>query len=226
MIKAVLFDLDDTLFPEKQYIESGFKHIARQMSKRTGTGDGVLFRMLMDIFDKGAKNVFNKLLEQLDISYDERDIQRMISEYRNHAPDISFYPDVLPCLDELGRNNIKTGIITDGYLESQRQKLKALNCAEYFNEIIITEELGRAYWKPHPRSFKMMGEKLNVRFDEMMYVGDNPEKDFYVGERLDIFTVRIIREDACHGDKKYYKEVREKKIISNLAELCLDTIQP
>ena len=59
--------------------------------------------------------------------------------------------------------------------------------------VILTEELGRKYWKPHPKAFKIMREKLDVEFHEMVYVGDNPEK-ISILLKYPITTVRVLRE--------------------------------
>ena len=151
--------------------------------------------------------MFNRLFEELD-SYDDGDIRELVDAYRNHAPRICFYGDVLPCLSQLKLHGVKTGIITDGYVQTQRNKLEAVNAYAYFDYIIITEELGREYWKPHPRSFELMSQRLGVPFDQMIYVGDNPEKDFYISNTYPITTVRIVR-DGVYKDRDYRGGITE-----------------
>lgn len=59
--------------------------------------------------------------------------------------------------------------------------MKVIGTEKYFDHIIITEELGSEYWKSHHMAFDLIKQKLEVEFDEMVYVGDNPEKDFFIG---------------------------------------------
>jgi len=198
MVKAVVFDLDDTLISEKEYIKSGYCHIAEIIEGRFSIDKNQVFDDLMNLFRVSPLNVFNRLYDKYQIEYSKEMILDLVKEYRWHFPDIQFYDDVLTCLSELNKSGIKVGIITDGYTITQRQKLKALKADEYFDEIIVTDELGRDYWKPNPKAFELMKEKLKVNFDEMIYVGDNLKKDFISPNRLGMLSIAIKREDGVY----------------------------
>lgn len=218
MVKAVVFDLDDTLISEKDYIRSGYLHVAGIIEDRFAMDKKEVFDELLSLFKVSPLNVFNRLYDKYQIEYSKEMILDLVKEYRGHFPDIQFYDDVLPCLSELKRAGIKVGIITDGYAIAQRQKLKAIQANEYFDEIIVTDELGRDYWKPHPKAFELMKEKFRVNFDEMIYVGDNPEKDFYISRTYPIKTVRIIR-DGVHSDKNYFRDIKEDLNVISLIDI-------
>ncbi|WP_282140955.1 HAD-IA family hydrolase [Cytobacillus oceanisediminis] len=218
MVKAVIFDLDDTLISETKYIESGYQHIAKLLSNRYEKDAVETFELLMELFRNSSRNVFNRLLDNQGISYTNNNIIEMVNEYRNHLPNIEFYNDVLPCLEFLKKKKIKVGIITDGYANAQRQKLKSVKAVDHFDEIIVTDELGRDFWKPHPRAFEIMKHKLNVEFNEMVYIGDNPEKDFYIRSVYPIKTIRIMR-NGVHAQKIYLNGVQENHLIYLLSEL-------
>lgn len=218
MVKAVVFDLDDTLISEKEYIKSGYRHIAGIIEDRFVIDKNQVFDDLMSLFKVSPLNVFNRLYDKYQIEYSKEMILDLVSEYRGHFPDIQFFDDVLPCLSELKRSGVKVGIITDGYAIAQRQKLKAIQADEYFDEIIVTDELGREYWKPHPKAFELIKEKFRVNFDEMIYVGDNPEKDFYISNTYPIKTVRIIR-DGVHKDKRCLEGIEADISINYLQEI-------
>lgn len=219
MVKAVIFDLDDTLISEKQYIKSGFHYISSIISMETGLMRDFIYKKLIDLFMQNPINVFNRFYEMNNIRYTNNQIEYLVSEYRSHYPAISFYDDVLPCLGYLKEKAIKTAIITDGYAISQRQKLLALNAYKLFDEIILTDELGREYWKPHPKSFELIKDKFNLDYNNMIYVGDNPEKDFYIGKIYKVLTIRIVREDQIHSNNKYYNGVKEKITINSLSSI-------
>lgn len=218
MVKAVIFDLDDTLISERQYIESGYRHIAALLSCDIGITKDNIYEDLISLLEQSPINVFNRLLVKYNINFTQDKIMDLVNEYRNHFPSISFYEDVKPCLEQLKEKEIKTGIITDGYSISQKQKLKAVKADDYFNEIIITDDLGREYWKPHPKAFELIKDRLSVEFDEMIYVGDNPEKDFYISSVYPLTTIRIHRK-GIYKNKRYKDEVREKYHIFSLNEL-------
>ena len=198
MVKAVIFDLDDTLISEKEYIKSGFNHIAEIINSRFAIDKKQVFDDLMSIFEESPQNVFNRLFDKYKIKYLKEDILNLVKEYREHSPNIKFFDDVIPCLMELKSLEIKVGIITDGYAITQRKKLKAIKADLYFDEIIVTDELGREFWKPHPKSFELMKKKFNVIFEEMVYVGDDVLKDFISANKLGIKTVLIKRKDGIY----------------------------
>jgi putative hydrolase of the HAD superfamily len=219
MIKAVIFDLDDTLISERAYIESGFRYISKFLSLKIGITESEVSELLIKLFNDSPKHVFNRLFDEVGIHYTNDDIIELVDIYRSHKPTIEFFQDVLPCLAELKNRGIKLGIITDGYAISQRQKLLALNADKYFDEIILTDELGREYWKPHPKAFEIMSEKMDVLFQHMIYVGDNPAKDFYIREVYPVQTVRIMRSSAIYRETPYYKGVSELFRIDSLNDL-------
>ncbi|MED3764568.1 HAD-IA family hydrolase [Ureibacillus terrenus] len=218
MIKAVIFDLDDTLISEHEYIKSGYKFISNLLSKKLNRDPKELYELLITLFSQSPKNVFNRLHDLLEINYTQNDILKLVEEYRNHYPTIEFFEDVIPCLNYLRMKEIKLGIITDGYAVSQRKKLEAVNANCYFDEIIVTDEIGREFWKPHPKAFELMKEKLGIGFEEMIYVGDNPQKDFYIGSVFPITTVRVYRE-GVYSKSGYLNDIRENYSIQSLKEL-------
>lgn len=218
MVKAVVFDLDDTLISEKQYVESGFHHISKLMNSQYDISEEFVFNDLMNLFRESSKNVFNRLLNSYEIESKNEKVVELVAEYRNHQPEISFYSDVLPYIEHLKSLGIKIGIITDGYAVTQRKKLEAVQAYDYFDEIIITDELGQEFSKPHNKSFEIMREKLKVEFDEMVYVGDNPEKDFYISSIHPLITVRINR-CGIYADKDYHMGVKELVSIKELSNL-------
>lgn len=218
MVKAVVFDLDDTLISEKEYIKSGYRHIARIIEDKFSMDKNQVFDDLMNLFNVSPLNIFNRLCDEYQIEYSKEMILDLVMEYRGHFPDIQFYNDVLPCLVGLKRSGVKVGIITDGYAIAQRQKLKAIHADEYFDEIIVTDEIGREYWKPHPKAFELIKDKFKVNFDEMIYVGDNPEKDFYISRTYPIKTVRILR-DGVHSDKNYFRDIKEDLNVVSLIDI-------
>ena len=218
MVKVVVFDLDDTLISEKEYIKSGYRHIAEVIGQRFNINKDQVYIDLFQLFRESPHNVFNRLYEKYHIEYSKEMIIDLVNEYRGHFPDVQYYDDVMQCLNELKVLGIKIGIITDGYAQAQRQKLKAVEADMYFDEIIVTDELGRDYWKPHPKEFDIIKERFGVCFDEMIYVGDNPGKDFYISTIYPIKTVRIFR-DGVHKDNFYLDGIREDFIIDKLTKI-------
>ena len=114
MIRAVVFDLDDTLISELQYVKSGFRHIAKVLSAEADINEENVFNNLMSLFKKDPANVFNRFYEKHGIKYSKAMIVRLIREYRGHLPVIQLI--MMWCrVNVLRQADIKTGIITDGF---------------------------------------------------------------------------------------------------------------
>lgn len=207
MIKAVVFDLDDTLIPETEYVKSGFRAISK------AKGDVKLYEKLVTLFEENRKDVYQRA------GFSEEECRECIEIYRNHFPNISLSEETENTLIALKNNGVKLGIITDGRPTGQRNKIKALGLSEFMDYIIVTDELGgEEFRKPHPKAFELMRENLGVEFNEMMYVGDNPKKDFYIGKIYPILTVRLIS-DGLFANCEYREGIIPQKSISNIIDV-------
>ena len=170
-------------------------------------------------FNEDSKNVFNRVLDKLSISYDMKYIKELIDFYRGHIPDIKLYDDAKYIIEALYNNGIKLGMITDGYKITQRNKLEVLGISDYFDCIVVTDELGREFWKPHKRPYEIIKEKLGFDYEDMVYVGDNISKDFVTANRLGMSTVFINREDGVYSDVRMGEEYLAKLEVVSLLEL-------
>jgi putative hydrolase of the HAD superfamily len=217
MIKAIVFDLDDTLISEKSYVESGFLAVSKYISSKVNKYNSeFLFETLQDLHRISSEKVFDRMNESLVFdSY--INVKELIDVYRNHSPLITLFEDVLPVVREL-KKKYKLGIITDGYLITQKKKIESLNITYLFDEIIMTDELGKDYWKPSVIPFELMSKRLNVNYSEMIYIGDNPRKDFYISSVYPITTVRIKRE-GYYKSIDYYQDIKENYEIDTLEEI-------
>lgn len=219
MIKAVVFDLDDTLISEKEYIRSGFRQVSKKIAEKNNLDKDYVYKIMYDTFNEDSKNVFNRVLDKLNIQYEKEDIKELINYYRGHMPDIKLYDDAKYILDTLKAKGIKLGMITDGYKITQRNKLEALNIGDYFEHIVVTDELGREFWKPHQKPYEIIKEKLGLEYENMVYVGDNVSKDFVTANKLGMNTIFINREEGIYKELKYSNEYNAKYTIGSLNEI-------
>ncbi|MGD2111173.1 MAG: HAD family hydrolase [Phycisphaerae bacterium] len=198
-VEAVIFDLDDTLYPERAFAFSGFAAVATAFEDQLGDPAAATERM-RQLFDTDHRpRVFNAMLEDRGLPEYRDLLASMIETYRTHMPSIELYPDADEALTQL-RGNYKLGLISDGPLDTQRNKIDALKLRGRLDEIIITSELGPNRGKPDPTAFKLMSERLGVEHRSCMYVADNAAKDFVAPNALGWTTVRIIRPDGIYSD--------------------------
>jgi len=196
-LRAVIFDLDDTLYPEREFVNSGFEAVAEWVEEKFGFSSKLVAKEFYHIFQEGMRrNVFNKWLE--DRGLGEEWVPHMVQVYREHFPRISPYPEVRDVLARLSRD-YKLGIVTDGYLEVQKRKLHSLNIGHFFNAVIFSDALGKEAWKPSSHPFQAVLGELSICGFEAVYVGDNPQKDFLGAKRLGMHTIRVRRPDGLYS---------------------------
>ena len=199
-VTAVIFDLDDTLYPEREYAFSGFAAVAAAFERHLGGRRKATARM-RKLFDSAhRRRVFNTILSERGLPDDEEFVRRMIETYRTHRPTISLFPDAEDALRRLG-GRTKLGLITDGPAVMQSAKVKALGLRDAFDAIILTEELGPGFGKPNPQAFELMVEQLEVAPADCTYVADNAAKDFIAPNTLGWATTQIVRPDGVYRDQ-------------------------
>lgn len=178
-VDAVVFDLDDTLYSEKDYVRSGYHQIAESFQIPEMEDE------MWSVFEHGGKAI-DEVLEKHNLL--ERK-QEALQIYRFQEPNISLYLGVFEMLTRIVGKK-KLGIITDGRPEGQHAKLRALNLKSIIPSIIVTDELGGVeYRKPDPEAFIRMSEMLEVPLERMIYIGDNIKKDFIAPECLGMKSI-------------------------------------
>lgn len=207
-IKGIVFDLDDTLYSEKQYVRSGYKKIAEYLGNKEAE------TKLWDYFLKGMPAI-DAYLEEIN---EEKEKETCLNIYRTQIPEISLYQGVTELLQSLKEKRVKIGIITDGRVEGQRNKISVLGLEHLVDDIIITDELGGIQFrKPNDISFRIMQCRWRIPFEEMVYVGDNLAKDFQAPIQLGMQGIWLDNEDSIYRGQK--NAIQNLKIIKNIGEL-------
>ena len=175
MIRAILFDLDDTLYPESEFALSGYRSVAREAAANGECAYDAAFDCMQTAFrEEGREAVFPGFLARFPGL--RMTLEDMVRVYREHVPEISLFPGYRELLEELGKN-FRLGIITDGLPAVQRSKVRALGIEKLFEKIVYTWDYGKERQKPHPYPFALMLETLQIPPQSALFVGDNPEKD-------------------------------------------------
>jgi len=193
--QAVVFDLDDTLYPEREYVLSGFRAAAAWAAATYGVDEAAAVRALTTLFESGVRgNTFD--LWRTGLNLPSESVSGMIRGYREHMPSLRPFPEVEPLLTRL-RPHVKTGVVSDGWAAVQRRKLAALALEKRFDAVVCSDELGgRAFWKPSTAPFEAVLQQLGVAPSQAVYCADNCAKDFFGARALGMSTVRVVRAGA------------------------------
>ena len=214
---CVVFDLDDTLYPERSFAVSAFADAAAWGKEKHGiAGLDVEMTRLLD--DGHLGTLFPLALERRGI--DRAHASDLIELYRSHQPvTLALYDDVLPVLAHFEASG-PIGLITDGTVGVQQAKVRALGLQQRFSEIIYTHALGgREFAKPHPASYEALVQAVGGPGDRFVYVGDNPAKDFVSPNRMGWTTVQIVRPRRIHSSAEAISEGSAHHVIETLTEL-------
>ncbi len=199
-IRVVVFDLDDTLYPERAFAFSGFDAVAAWLRGRAACRIDPATRM-RELFDSGDRSrVFDRLLADMGVEDRERLVPEMIACYRSHEPRITLHADAEEALGRW-RGRFGLGLVTDGPWEVQQRKVDALGLEARLDRVILTDRWGRDFWKPHPRAFHTIETELAASGPACVYLADNAEKDFVAPRGLGWRTVHIRREGGLYADR-------------------------
>jgi len=177
-----VFDLDDTLYYEADYLRSAYRSIAHKLLPYT---DGDIYDWMLQHYNN-KQNVFAAIVDKYADSMPASiTLQHLLAHYREHMPAITLADTTRTFLLLLKAKGIPMGIITDGRSITQRNKLKALEIESYFQDIIISEEFGSE--KPDARNYRYYHDKYPN--SDFYFVGDNTTKDFIVPAQLGWQTI-------------------------------------
>lgn len=177
--KALVLDLDDTLYAELDFLKSAYQFIAKKLQPENHT---VLYERLLELYSSGA-NVFDVLLNE----YPQLNKTQLFDWYRFHEPTITLYNGVMEIL-QVVKNDYRLAIITDGRSKTQRNKIQALGLMNYIEKIVISEEIGSE--KPNHANYLTVEQSLSCI--EYIYVGDNLKKDFVTPNKLGWKTICLL----------------------------------
>jgi len=193
-MKVVVFDLDDTLYEELTFVRSGFRAAAQFLSEVLEVPEQELFDRMWDVLMRDGRGaVFDTVVAHYRGKPVKGLVRRAISVYRLHKPDIALLPDAEDVLERLKRAGMPVYIVTDGNKRVQESKIKALGLAERVKDVFVTHRFGIRHAKPSPYCFLKIRDRERVSPREIVYVGDNPHKDFVGIKPLGFRTIRIRR---------------------------------
>ena len=187
--RAVVFDLDDTLYPERDFVLSGFRAVAAWVEREFGIPAHPTYTQLWTLFEGGVRgDTFDRWLAGTPLSSSLA--PRLVEVYRSHTPVILPYPEVHAVLEEL-RGRYRLGLLSDGVAAVQQLKIESLGLRASFDAIVLSDALaeGRKAWKPSPHPFLVLAAELGVAATAAVYVADNPEKDFLGARRAGFGTI-------------------------------------
>jgi len=212
-LKGIVFDLDFTLYDEADY----FMVVFDEFSKRNGsTIDFVKMRKWFYRVRPTSRDILKDFLKAGRFIGDIESLhQELFDIYCCVKRDIDPYEDVRETLVYFKKIGLKLGILTNGVVEAQRNKVKVLGLGEYFKSIIYARQCGKEMEKPHLKPFETIISALDESPASLLFVGDNPVNDLEPANRLGAMTVYMDRNVGKGSSRNTFVD----GIVHNLREI-------
>jgi putative hydrolase of the HAD superfamily len=174
--RAVVFDLDDTLYPYRRFRVSGFAAAAAWLEARVGLDRRLGFRALFG-HSRGAwaGHEVQACLAQYDLPLALA--PEMIDVLRHHEPRLRLAPVVRRMLQTLRADGWRIGVLTNGMPSIQAKKIDALGLRTLVDEVVYASEHGSGGGKPDPETFAEVVARLGVTTDRVVVVGNDEVAD-------------------------------------------------
>lgn len=184
---SLLFDLDDTLYPEAEFVESGHRAVAGEIARIAGLSfDDVFEQLRYDHLKLGRTGAIDRAADRHGLP--EGRARDLVAVYREHQPVLRLAPEVAAMLGRLGRS-YRLAIVTDGADRVQKRKVEALGIARLVDTVVYCWEIQRA--KPDPGGYQEAVRRLGVGNGPALIVGDDPLHDVAAARAAGMACVRI-----------------------------------
>jgi len=190
VVDAVTFDLDDTLFPQSAFLAGAWDEVARAVPDPIDRSAlrAALTAVAAEGSDRGR--IIDRALERIGCR-GSVDVAGLVEVFRHHRPvRLDAYPGAAAAVARL-RRRVPVGLITDGDVEVQVAKLRALGLTAAFDVVVCSDRFGRAQRKPSPVPFGAALRALGARPGRSVHVGDRPAKDVVGALRAGMAALRV-----------------------------------
>lgn len=220
-ISTVVFDLDDTLLDQKQWIWGKLQALHVECKHFLPDAQTFLISAMRIIEEGNRSHPFDSLAKEFGLNTAR--ITEMIERYRSITPQGTLYPDVLPTLYELKKRGYSLAMLTDNPPDSQRQKINACGLRHWFDVVIFSRDVGEE--KPSQQAFHAVATELNLPTQKLLMVGDNLYRDILGATASGYGGAFFLRRRGAllNNDPKIYSElVKETDTwiqLSSLSEM-------
>lgn len=200
-MRIFAFDLDDTLYPEREFVEGGLVAAGQYLDASLPQPIDAASVFLSVLRKDGPFRVFDVALEILGIQRTKELIASLVAAYRNHPPSIRLFAPVKQLLFELKDNGAILVLISDGPTEVQYRKVECLGISTLFDHIVLCRDVGGQFMpKPSSGAFIEVERRTGAYGQEILYVGDWPAMDFPAPDLLGWRTVRARYVGGYHNE--------------------------
>lgn len=186
--RAILFDLDDTLFSHRRFRLSGFAAVALAIEPECGIGARTLFSRMVAASREPETygDEFGAVIAAYSLDVAK---EHLIARMRGHQPRLRLHESVRRTLGSL-RTQWRLAIVTNGIPEIQQRKVQALGLTDIVDTVVYASEYGSGKGKPDRAPFNEALTRLGVEAGRAVFVGDDTNTDIYGAARCGLLTIQ------------------------------------
>jgi HAD superfamily hydrolase (TIGR01509 family) len=188
--RAVIFDLDDTLYPLRRFLLSGFAAVADQVGREAGLAPARILRILRRASGAWRGRELDRLCGSIGLSRSV--IPRLVEIIRRHPPRMRLPRETVRVLGAL-RPRWRVGVLTNGIPDIQRRKVAALGLEELVDAVVFAAECGSGRGKPEAAAFRSAMARLGTVPRRSVFVGDDLVADVLGAQRIGMRTILVGR---------------------------------
>jgi putative hydrolase of the HAD superfamily len=224
--RAIVFDLDDTLYPYRAFVRSGFRAVACRLAAERRLQPSAVLRVLRRALGSDRRG---QELQELcaRFSLPESLVRSLADLIRQHTPTLRLPRESLEVLKVL-RAHWKVGVLTNGEPAVQRRKVAALGISELVDAVLFATECGDGHGKPSPSAFRAALDRLNVDASHAVFVGDDPRTDIEGATAVGMSTIHVMRyagEDERCSAAGCRVHVRRLDVIPAIADQLVPVVR-
>lgn len=188
--RAIVFDLDDTLYPMRRYSRSAFAAVASHLHRRCGLRPGRSLDILTRVLEADGRpgHEIDRLIDACGLPSSW--LPELVMVSRNHEPALRLSRGVRRVLVAL-RASWRIGILTNGLPEVQARKIRALGLTPLVDAVVFATEHGSGAGKPEPEPFAEISRRLGVGPARTVFVGDDEARDVAGALAVGMRTIRV-----------------------------------
>ena len=188
--RALLLDLDDTLYPQRRFLMSGFAAVARHVADTFGADATRAFGVLMASY-RGAdrRHELDRLVQELGLPVS---VEALVDVVRSHTPSLTLRPSIRRTLLLL-RESWRLGIVTNGLPSIQAAKVAALGVDRLVDTVVYAAEHGSGTGKPERDPFLEALRRLETSAADAIFVGDDGHADILGATACGIQTIQTFQ---------------------------------
>ena len=207
MIKAIIFDLDNTLIDRQR----AFKEMLDRKFHKLFEDETLIQEMIKDIIEWDNNGtverivVFKKWAEKYNVT--KISAEQLDKEWSDESGSVAFlYDDVRETLTEL-KKKYKIAVLSNGNKTSQRRKLSTIDIYDLLDYSLISGEF--TCRKPDKEIFEYTAKQLGLETNECVYVGDNYKIDVLGSKNAGMLPVFVSRNNEDHEDVLTIKSIKD-----------------